>query len=267
MKLCQSLVTVPREGLFKDTICEYAVKGAEREANGGGRGGRGGKRGGRGGRGKGRQEEEKVEAEGEVKEEGEKVPVDPKTLKCKSEHDLRTYLAAKSEDVEGVCPVFEQRGWCANGWRCRWVGSHSKEVDGELILVVDEERKAEFIKKRDEALAEKLANHKGSLGNRREVMDWEKDLAVGAFEDPYSEIVNMVPMDVKIAVRKIGREAPQKPGEFPVKKSFTFLEWNNKVNKEEREEERAAFVEAPLRPEEKRRLYFGRDTPVLAPLT
>ena len=38
-------------------------------------------------------------------------------------------------------------------------------------------------------------------------------------------------------------------------------------NTEEREEQRARYTEAPLLPSEKRRIYFGPETPVLAPLT
>jgi tRNA-dihydrouridine synthase 3 len=36
---------------------------------------------------------------------------------------------------------------------------------------------------------------------------------------------------------------------------------------EDKEDNRAQFVEPPFRPSEKRRLYYGPETPILAPLT
>lgn len=67
--------------------------------------------------------------------------------KCKASHDLREYLAkGKSEDLttfDAKCPVWEVNGRCHAGWKCRFVGSHSKEIvreDGrkELVLIEDE---------------------------------------------------------------------------------------------------------------------------------
>jgi tRNA-dihydrouridine synthase 3 len=42
---------------------------------------------------------------------------------------------------------------------------------------------------------------------------------------------------------------------------------NMEILKEEKEARRAEYVEAPFRPSEKRRLYYGPETPMLAPLT
>jgi tRNA-dihydrouridine synthase 3 len=165
-------------------------------------------------------------------------------------------LKHKAEDIDGICPVFEERGYCASGWRCRWLKSHTKEVDGELILVVDEEKR----KAADEAAAkqreEKIKSSK-SGGKVVDQQEWEKELPAGGFDDPYGEIVNNVPMSVKIAARK---------RQLPCKKSDVYIAWWNK-NKDLQGDNRAAFVEPPPKPEEKRRLYLSRETPVLAPLT
>lgn len=146
----------------------------------------------------------------------------------------------------GNCPVYEVKGYCHLGWKCRFVGSHSEERtadDGvqELVLLQDPERKATF-KDQDEGEA---------------------------------EVVNVVSKDVKFGLsrRKIGTP-----------RSDQYLEWINsnkdaerdlfdshqgdaKGLKEEQEARRAEYVEAPFRPSEKRRLYYGPETPVLAPLT
>jgi tRNA-dihydrouridine synthase 3 len=70
--------------------------------------------------------------------------------KCKFEHDLRKYLHGKHPDLKtfsGECPVFDKHGFCPSGWKCRFVDSHSKEIeredlDGkkELVLIIDHER-------------------------------------------------------------------------------------------------------------------------------
>jgi tRNA-dihydrouridine synthase 3 len=170
--------------------------------------------------------------------------------KCKFEHDLRKYLKeGRREDLmtfNGQCPVFDVKGYCHLGWKCRFVGSHSEErttEDGkqELVLREDAERKAKF-------------------------QDLEGDEV---------DVVNVVAKEVKFGLsrRKIGTP-----------RSDQYLEWinNNKDSerdlfdahhgdadglKEDKEARRAEYVEAPFRPSEKRRLYYGPETPVLAPLT
>ncbi len=78
---------------------------------------------------------------------------DPCTFgdRCRFEHDVRKYLREhKREDLAtfgGICPVWETKGKCPAGWKCRFVGSHSKEIEhedgrSELVLVVDAERVA-----------------------------------------------------------------------------------------------------------------------------
>jgi tRNA-dihydrouridine synthase 3 len=66
--------------------------------------------------------------------------------KCKMGHDLRIYLKdgkrADMETFNGKCPIWEAYGNCPAGWKCRFVGSHSEEIeheDGrrELILKGD----------------------------------------------------------------------------------------------------------------------------------
>jgi tRNA-dihydrouridine synthase 3 len=174
----------------------------------------------------------------------------PFGTKCKYEHDLRKYLKkGRREDLTtlgGKCPVYEVKGYCHLGWKCRFVGSHSEERtadDGEkeLVLLEDLQRKVKL-----------------------------KDL----HEDEV-EVVNVVSKDVKFGLsrRRIGTP-----------RSDQYLEWINsnkdaerdlfdahqgdsKGLKEEKEARRAEYVEAPFRPSEKRRLYYGPETPVLAPLT
>ncbi|KAL2006532.1 hypothetical protein VTN00DRAFT_9200 [Thermoascus crustaceus] len=184
---------------------------------------------------------------------------------CRYEHDLRKYLKEyKREDLKtfnGVCPVWDARGKCPSGWKCRFVSSHMTEretEDGrrELVLVEDEERKAKA-----------------------------KPSVPGANEEG---IVNAVSVEDKMALTKRRTQTP---------KADTFTAWIDKTSKEleknvhgrykdekeaettpaaggengeakeQREEHRAQFTEPPFLPSEKRRIYFGPETPVLAPLT
>lgn len=186
---------------------------------------------------------------------------------CKYTHDLRNYLeSGKREDLatfDGVCPIWQAKGKCNAGWRCRFAGSHSKEIeheDGqkELVLVANDH------------------------GNGHSKGDDEEDEGVG--------VVNAVSIGDKITLRK---------KKFPLKRSERYLEWLNIAIKAQEEadkksgaardardanggentfedpaqdgdkkhDNRARYIEPPFRASEKRRLYYGPETPVLAPLT
>ncbi|KAF2230683.1 tRNA-dihydrouridine(47) synthase [NAD(P)(+)] [Viridothelium virens] len=180
---------------------------------------------------------------------------------CRFTHDLRKYLKeGKRQDLDTFgkgCPVFAARGWCHSGWTCRFVGSHSKEVavDGgrtELVLLGD--------------------NPVGTDGSQTGTLDE----GIG--------VVNIVGLERKTELRK---------RKFPTPKSDAFNDWLNTRNKSsdqksskedreaadkdadanqedvdmEREDNRALYKEPPFRASEKRKLYYGPETPMLAPLT
>lgn len=179
----------------------------------------------------------------------------PFAPKCNKEHDLRKYLKdGKREDLQtfkGACPIFDAKGKCSAGWRCRFASAHSKEIeheDGrkELVQIV------------------KDVNSNGT-NPEGEAQNWKDDEdATGA--------VNIVPSEAKINLRK-------KKHPFP--RSDLYTQWlndreqdyqrntsySNKDSSDAKHENRADYFEPPLRPSEKRRIYYGPETPVLAPLT
>ncbi|CCX11323.1 hypothetical protein FPQ18DRAFT_292412 [Pyronema domesticum] len=262
-KLCQSYTHIPRESLFATAICDYAVNAAEKGPSNRGANGRH-KKGGRRDRNaeatdfEAEQTEAKVE-EPEVKaEQTEAAPEEKARPLCAFEHNLREYLARKPADIEGVCPAFQERGMCASGWKCKWLGSHMKEENGEIFLVIDEEKVKSYEEKASNDMDEKLKNSKTEIGSS-DVLDWEKEMPDRGFEDPYGEIVNNVPVAIKIKIRK---------NQVPLKRSDVFLDWNRKIRDQpDQEDHRAGYVEPPPKPSEKRRLYIGKETPLLAPLT
>ena len=170
--------------------------------------------------------------------------------KCKFEHDIRKYLKdGKREDLstfDGVCPVWQVKGKCGGGWSCRFAGSHSKEVehdDGgkELVLV-------------------KINPDTNGATN-------EGEEGVG--------VVNLISVGDKITLRK---------KKFPTPKSDQYLKWLDERQKDEKGpsadvdsdriaisngklDNRAQYREPPFKPSEKRRIYYGPETPILAPLT
>ena len=176
--------------------------------------------------------------------------------KCRFEHNLRNYLSeGKRQDLTtfgSQCPIFQIKGKCSAGWKCRFVGSHSTEretPDGTKELVL---------------------------------LDNVKQAASGSEEEQEGVgVVNIVTMAAKIDLRKKKTKLP---------KSDAYIAWLDKrqaemdkyyTNKREQasaaaadtevkdglDDHRAAFTEAPFRPSEKRRIYYGPETPVLAPLT
>lgn len=172
--------------------------------------------------------------------------------KCKHEHDIRRYLKeGKREDMQtfnGKCPIWGAKGKCNAGWKCRFAGSHSKEIkheDGRMEFVLDQPNETATSNSND---------------------DDEGEGAGG--------VVNIVSMADKITLRK---------KKWPTPKSEVFLDWLNKnmsgddwkkpqsngngdANGDAKDN-RASYIEQPPKPSEKRRIYYGPETPVLAPLT
>lgn len=178
--------------------------------------------------------------------------------KCRHEHDLRTYLKEhKREDLttfNGLCPVWDARGKCPAGWRCRLAGSHSeeRETEGgkkELVLIEDEERK----KKAQPIVA--CAAEDGCVNS----VSAEDKIALARKKtttpraDAFNSWLEKSTKELEKHIHGRHQDGETKPG--------------NSDEKEQKEENRALYTEPPFLPSEKRRLYFGPETPALAPLT
>lgn len=236
--------------------------------------------------------------------------------KCKYTHSIRKYLdqEGKVNEQEGeaneqegaasgvedrlfkVCPVWEENGFCPVGWQCRYIKSHSKEVehdDGktELVLVQDEQKmKAAGYDETTKAVAAKVQNTIGIKDRidleRRRVDFEESDQYVKWLTDawnpqmltnnnrsqPYptslekkAEAQDVVMKDAAAADKeeggvKLGQDEPNAQQEAKTQEQ-------QKPWEEPKADTRAGYKEPPFRPSEKRRLYYGPETPVLAPLT
>lgn len=168
---------------------------------------------------------------------------------------MRKYLSeGKRADLttfNSQCPIFQVKGKCSAGWKCRFVGSHSKERDTE-------DGRKELV-----------------------LLDDVKQSSNGADEEEEGVgVVNIVPMSVKIQLRKKKTELPRSEAYIAwldKRQSDTDRYYNAKRAGAEtndaaaqetiKQDQRAAFTDPPLRASEKRRIYYGPETPVLAPLT
>ena len=197
--------------------------------------------------------------------------------KCRLEHDLRRYLKeGKREDLttfEGLCPIWDVRGVCNAGWKCRFAGSHSLErelEDGrkELVLLKDEKRMA------GAGLNDETAEDTGVFNIIG--MQARTDVARRRVQTPKADAYNE--WDGKWNKERIRRnnsnfktndEEDDKIDED--EDEMTSNKPNhvdtNQPTKTDREDNRASYIEPPLLPSEKRRLYYGPETPILAPLT
>ena len=153
----------------------------------------------------------------------------------------------KKEDLStfnSKCPVWEVNGKCHAGWKCRFAGSHSKEVvreDGrrELVLIEDPDRVGDDPDPEDE-------NRKGvyNVVSTQDKLNLSKKIMKTEKADQYSQWLD--------------NDHKEREKYYNHKKDAT---------EESREENRAQYVDPPFLPSEKRRIYFGPETPVLAPLT
>lgn len=181
--------------------------------------------------------------------------------KCRFEHDLRVYLKEhKREDLttlNNMCPVYEALGKCSSGWKCRMVGSHSTEretEDGkkELILLEDAERMEKARPRMPNATPDGIVN---IISNQDKIsLTRKKEDTPRA--DAYTTWAVKVAAELEQAIHQ--RSTVREKGEI--------VETDEQA-KIDREENRARFLEPPFMPSEKRRIYFGPETPVLAPLT
>lgn len=194
---------------------------------------------------------------------------DPVTCKfgesCKFEHDIRNYLAkGKREDLttlDGKCPLYETSGKCRHGWKCRFACSHSferKTSDGrkELVLLGTtgtsnlDEQDDDFVA--DTSIVNVISSdHRWSL--KRHKFATPKS-------DPYNDWLNKMGRDSEKGLK------PRRPDDDINEESQNGGDDQSRT-KETKEENRATYYEPPFLPSEKRRIYYGPETPVLAPLT
>lgn len=175
---------------------------------------------------------------------------------CKYEHDIRRYLSqGKREDLKTFekCPVWEARGRCEMGWRCRFAMSHAEEretSDGkkELILTKDAEK------------GQETTTENETVGDVVNVIKPQQriDLGKRKFQTPkadeFTNFLNNITQHESKGAEKDKADKIDNSGEAGETKQIKM-------------DTRAQYVEPPTRPSEKRRLYFGAETPVLAPLT
>ncbi|KAI9783148.1 MAG: tRNA-dihydrouridine synthase 3 [Candelina submexicana] len=207
--------------------------------------------------------------------------------KCKFEHDLRRYLKdGKRADLTtfgGRCPIWEVRGKCDEGWKCRFVGSHMREretEDGRKELVLTEDESRIRITHQDKS-GEGPSDIVNVVGTQQKVelsKRGAKTLKADAYADWMVQRAKELEQNLKSSiirkdydadgsncivtgVHSLGAEdngvvvPPDEANGLPADGTETM------------EENRAQYTEPPFLPSEKRRIYFGPETPTLAPLT
>ncbi|KAL8761505.1 MAG: hypothetical protein Q9184_002384 [Pyrenodesmia sp. 2 TL-2023] len=184
---------------------------------------------------------------------------------CKFEHDLRKYLRQwKRADLTtfgGICPIWEDRGRCSVGWKCRFVGSHMEErltEDGREELVLKG--------KSDVGAFSAVDDPTTSIGTVNEISTQAKiDLMKRKFATPKADEYNKW-LDT-LAQKPEEQRDQRRNGTPPEPVETPFQALTEESQRQAREDERAHYISPPFLPSEKRKIYFGPETPVLAPLT
>ena len=180
---------------------------------------------------------------------------------CKFEHNLRTYLTRwKKADLQtfgGKCPVWELKGKCDLGWKCRFVGSHMNErdtEDGRKELVLLENRGPNSGK----LAPDETSSDTGVVNvvSTQSKIDLTRRKILTPKSDEYLEWLE-----------KAGQERNKASNKILSSKFSGDMEGYREEADDEVEDNRAQYTEPPLLPSEKRRIYFGPETPILAPLT
>lgn len=179
---------------------------------------------------------------------------------CKFEHDLRKYLRDwKRQDLStfgGVCPIWSKKGYCDSGWKCRFVSSHMEEKkrgDGKDELVLIERTN------RPDSDDAQRSNIGDGTSNNISTQD-KTDLVKRRFKTPKAEEY----------MGWFERNEKSRPRRYPPNGRNEHAPDQDGLGDEGRDdvqENRAQYIEPPFLPSEKRRIYYGPDTPILAPLT
>ena len=179
---------------------------------------------------------------------------------CKFEHDLRKYLKEwKRADLttfDGQCPIWKMKGKCDVGWKCRFVGSHSKEVKldvGREELQLIEEFSMTGIE-RSPGISDMGTINEISLQAKNDLMKHKIETPKA---DAYIKWIDINSKEVEKLNRKTAKER-----RYEVEHQA-----DKDGEKDALQSHRAQFTKPPLMPSEKRKIYFGPETPVLAPLT
>ena len=198
--------------------------------------------------------------------------------KCKFEHDVRKYLKDyKREDLttfDAVCPIWDAKGVCDRGWTCRFVGSHmmERETEGgreELVLVQKNISEQEVVASHgvsaNGTINEISAQGKNDL-MKRKIMTPKADAFSSWIDINGKELEAQVRIDAKIRRGEADSDSKRDTESNPDSdiKADAVIHGDTK---ETIHENRAKYTEPPFFPSEKRRIYFGPETPVLAPLT
>ncbi|KIW08663.1 uncharacterized protein PV09_00616 [Verruconis gallopava] len=206
--------------------------------------------------------------------------------KCKFEHSLRRYLKEGKQEIPPddhltpeydyrfkVCPVWEENGYCPAGWKCRYYESHSQEIeheDGkkELILIEDVERmKKAGVDENTKAVGTRVYN----VIDTKDKIDLERRRVKLDRSDQYAKWLTDSFNPRQAKAYNSAKRSNEATGKTDGNRKATADEAeNNDIEMhdcESKEDTRASFTEPPFRASEKRKLYYGPDTPVLAPLT
>jgi tRNA-dihydrouridine synthase 3 len=192
--------------------------------------------------------------------------------RCKFEHDLRRYLTdhkrADLTTFNARCPVWECMGTCRFGWKCRFVTSHmtermSSEGKPELILLEDKDR----MEKAGSTFREGDDSGTVNIVSTENKILLTKKKFPTPTADKYLEWMNKSAKELEKTLHSTSGDDAESYSPFPPDANGDDLHSADADSQGKLQESRAQYTEPPLLPSEKRRLYFGADTPVLAPLT
>ncbi|MBE3049227.1 tRNA-dihydrouridine synthase family protein [Candidatus Bathyarchaeota archaeon] len=176
--------------------------------------------------------------------------------KCKTVHSLREYMETRLKELADLaletdsCRLYEVFGQCPSGWKCRFVKHHMttyKHEDGREELVLTRKTPA--------------SDDESATPEHRPILT--------PYEPMPSSTKNIVskPQKIELNRRRADFSKANQYCDWLDKEAKIFNAYHNRRSHETMADLRASFVEPPFEASEKRRLYFGPETPLLAPLT
>ncbi|OWB58051.1 hypothetical protein B5S28_g4043 [[Candida] boidinii] len=166
---------------------------------------------------------------------------------CRFTHNIEEYLSNKPQDISGMCPVFQELGYCPTGLKCRWLSSHYNKETKNLIY--DESKFKNGIK----------IPHNGEVNwidakQKNELQKRQIALPLSDLVIPY--------VDSLIQSNNPKKEEPEQEPEQSEEQ-----EKDESLSKQETiKQNSTTYIEAPFKPEEKKPLNL-KNAKIVSPLT
>lgn len=179
--------------------------------------------------------------------------------RCRWCHDIDEYLQSKPKDIDGECPNFKSYGYCKDGIKCRWLQSHFDEKNKKLTFDFDSKKNINEDEVNKLKVEDKNRLVTGQK-NKGKKFDFEKSNIVIDYLNKISKL------NSDFNNSKKNEDTSDKQEDQVEKESRKEEEDKAQAAILSKKENQFDYIEAPIKPWEKKKLNYNR-LKIVSPLT